>query len=292
MSRIAGVVVLYNPLQVVIENINSYLRQVDILYVVDNSEYQNKNIVKNIQSLKKVLYKWNGENLGIARALNIGTTIALNQGYEYLLMMDQDSFSSSNLIVEFKKYLENNPFENVGILSPYHIYVNYERPREYSETKEIFLAITSGTLLSLSAYKLCGPFRDDLFIDFVDFEYCLRLQINGYKIVQINKTFLHHQLGALEKRSFLFRDVAVYNHPPVRVYYKFRNRLYVSLMYFKVYPKWSIKELIILANDLLKILCFEENKYDKCLMAFLGIIHCLIGRLGIYIEDERYIKKI
>jgi rhamnosyltransferase len=280
MSRIAGIVVLYNPSSEVLDNINSYLRQVDILYAVDNSENQDQIIVGNIRKLKNVVYQWNRENLGIARALNIGAAIALNQHYEYLLIMDQDSFASPNLIAEFINYLEKNPSENIGILSPYHIYINYDRPAESSEAKEIFLAITSGTLLNLYAYKLCGPFRDELFIDSVDFEYCLRIRLNGYRIVQINKALLRHQLGALKKKSFLFRDVAVYNHPPIRVYYKFRNRLYVAFEYFKVYPKWSIKEFTGMGNELIKILCFEKNKFDKCLMAFLGITHCFKGRFG------------
>jgi len=67
MMRIAGVVVLYNPPINVLPNINSYRNQVDTLFVVDNSEEQDKELIQHICSLDHVTYIWNGENLGIAQ---------------------------------------------------------------------------------------------------------------------------------------------------------------------------------------------------------------------------------
>ena len=39
--KLAGVVVLYNPDQKVIQNITSYINEVDVLYLVDNSSKDN-----------------------------------------------------------------------------------------------------------------------------------------------------------------------------------------------------------------------------------------------------------
>lgn len=142
MSRIAGVVVLYNPSSAVLENINSYLKQVDVLYAIDNSESQDQIIIEDIRRLKNVVYQWNRGNLGIAKALNMGAVLALEHQCQYLLMMDQDSIASPNLIDAFKEYLERDSSEDIGILSPYHVYMNYNRPREQFKIKNIFLAIT------------------------------------------------------------------------------------------------------------------------------------------------------
>ncbi len=284
MIRIAGVVVLYNPPPFVLENINSYRKQIETLYAIDNSECQNHIFVNKISKLDNVVYRWNGENLGIARALNIGARLALDRQYEYLLLMDQDSTASSNLITEFSDYLSKYSSKNIGILSPYHEYLNFKRSMESVREKEIFTTITSGTLLNLSAYERCGMFMDELFIDYVDFEYCLRLQTHGYKIIQLSDALLHHRLGAVEAKKFLFRNVAVYNHPPVRIYYKFRNRFLVIGKYFKAYPRWSMKELIVMVNELVKIFCFEKYKLEKYRMAFLGMVHYFFGRFGKYDE--------
>ncbi|MBA4311488.1 MAG: hypothetical protein C0417_02550 [Chlorobiaceae bacterium] len=282
MIRIAGVVVLYNPPEDVLQNINSYRGQIETLFIVDNSEKQNQTWINNIILAKNVIYKWNGGNLGVATALNIGAKLAIDHDYDFLLTMDQDSFTSENLLREYSQFIQTYSSNDIGILAPYHVYKNYERPAELAMAKEISMTITSGALLNLAAYKQAGPFMDDLFIDYVDFEYCLRLRISGFKVIQLSLATLNHQLGAIEARRFIFRRVAVYNYPPIRVYYKFRNRLFVVNKFFFAYPMWAFRELITSMNELIKIICFEKNKYIKCKMAFLGMRDCVIGRMGKY----------
>jgi rhamnosyltransferase len=195
-------------------------------------------------------------------------------------MMDQDGKAVSNLVNEYSAYLSKYSSTDVGILSPYHIYDNYNSPTESAESKEIFLTITSGTLINLDVYKKVGPFMDELFIDYVDFEYCLRLHSHGFKVVQLCSILMNHHLGSLVVRRMLFRRVAVYHYPPVRVYYKYRNRLHVARKYINKYPMWSIKEFCSIGNELIKILCFEEKKWEKAKMAFLGIAHFMMNRFG------------
>jgi rhamnosyltransferase len=280
MIRIAGVVVLYNPLENILENIHSYQKQVETLFVIDNSERQNKILVHQIRSLGNVVYRWNEDNVGIAQALNIGAGLALDQKYDYLLMMDQDGKATFNLVNEYSAYLTKYTSTDIGVLSPYHVYGDFNVPTESTESKEILLTITSGTLLSLDIFKKVGPFLEDLFIDYVDFEYCLRLHLHGFKVVQLCSIRMNHHLGSLVVRRILFRRVAVYNYPPLRVYYKSRNRLIVARNYFKQYPMWSIKEFFQAGNELIKIICFEEKKAEKCKMVILGMLHFLKNRLG------------
>ena len=65
--KVAGVVVLYNPTEEDISNISSYIDDIDILYVMDNSIINNKNKLPNN---KKIKYIFNNENLGISFPLN------------------------------------------------------------------------------------------------------------------------------------------------------------------------------------------------------------------------------
>ena len=69
---IAGVIVLYNPPETVIDNISSYLPYLEKLYIVDNSTIFNSTLTYKLKELPKVEYITEQKNLGIARALNIG----------------------------------------------------------------------------------------------------------------------------------------------------------------------------------------------------------------------------
>ena len=87
--KLAGVVVWYNPSDKDVKNIESYIDELDKLYIFDNSEKKdNKN---KVPTSKKIEYISQHENLGIATALNITANKALGEGYLYLLTMDQDS---------------------------------------------------------------------------------------------------------------------------------------------------------------------------------------------------------
>ena len=72
----------------------------------------------------------------------------------------------------------------------------------------------------------------------------------------------------------------MYNHPPERVYYKFRNRLLVANKYGMRKPLWYLKEVFLLLNELTKILLFEQRKYEKLKMAALGVCDYLNHRMG------------
>jgi rhamnosyltransferase len=65
--KIDGMVVLYNPDNTteLIDNINSYIKYVDRLYIVDNSDVKNENLIKNVLSISdKCVYVNNNGNQG------------------------------------------------------------------------------------------------------------------------------------------------------------------------------------------------------------------------------------
>ena len=117
-KSIAGVVVLFDPEENVVENINSYLDQIDLLFIVDNSKNFNETIADYYKNNSKVEYVYNGENLGIAAALNVGVKKAVGEGFKYLLTMDQDSKVPPDLV---KNLLECFSLDScIAIVSPEH----------------------------------------------------------------------------------------------------------------------------------------------------------------------------
>jgi len=91
--KIIGCVVFYYPTMDVIKNIESYIDNIDNLIVVDNSSTKNENIYNILEQKygEKIIYIENHDNLGIAKALNIGAEKSLQMGCDWLLTMDQDS---------------------------------------------------------------------------------------------------------------------------------------------------------------------------------------------------------
>jgi rhamnosyltransferase len=276
--KIAAVVVLYNPYQNVIENINSYLNQVEHLYIVDNSVKPDSFISGFAESKDKVEYIFNNGNLGVASALNIGAKKAIEYGYSFLLTMDQDSKAPADLVENLLKIAEADG--QIGIVSPLHSnkFGTHFKSGE-NITKEM-IVMTSGNLLSLNAYRRIGTFRDDFFIDYVDIEYCIRMNYNNFKVISVNNIILEHDEGNLSRRKFFFKTFYPSNNIPSRLYYKTRNLFYLRDTYRKKYPQPLKTEYDAYLRNVVKIFLFEKQKFLKFRMILSGFWDYLHGKKG------------
>ncbi len=101
--KIAAMVILYHPCQETIDNVNSYYDNADKIYAFDNTEQQA--ILKDQLLLQtKISYHHNGKNEGIAKWLNEAANLVVADGFDWLLLMDQDSGFTKPLI---KNYLQS-----------------------------------------------------------------------------------------------------------------------------------------------------------------------------------------
>jgi len=280
--KISGVVVLYNPDSGVLQNIKSYIDQIEYLFVVDNSEKVNDLLVAELKKINKIEYKNNFRNLGVATALNIGALKSINKGFDFILTMDQDSFAHPDMI----RIMLNNMQEikNPGIISPHHKNIHYKQYTPASEIEEPDVVITSGNLLNLNAFQDIGGFDENLFIDYVDIDICFRLKLKGYKIYKVNSAILNHNEGNLKTIKILNKTFRPYNHDPLRWYYKIRNYNYIKDKYYKFFPSFFKEEKKRIKNDFLKIILFEEEKIKKMKYAFKGYSDYKNNRLGKFNE--------
>lgn len=265
MEKVSGVVILYNPDRSVFENINSYLHEVDILYAVDNSEIKKQEIVNKLMQNPKIKYIDNEGNKGIGYALNTSAKRAIKDGYNWLLMMDQDSkFLSSNFIDEMTK--ANYIYNKVAMITPNIVNIKPRKFEYKSEFSIVSSAITSGSLLNLKAYQEIGDFKEDFFIDYIDHEYCLRARSLGYIIVQSNRVFLKHNIGVPK----VYVGITVSHHSATRRYYITRNRLMTMKMYEDFDQIFYNHERYSFLIEIFKILFFEKDKLRKLQMVYKG----------------------
>lgn len=278
-NNIAAVVVLYHPDVSVLENLESIIDQVALLYVVDNSETAEHPVSTQLAAYANVSVIHDNGNIGIARALNLAADHALASGYSFLLTLDQDSHSLPGMI----EALVACHASGVGLVAP-RLLRGAERGRlSGAMCKPVLTAMTSGSLLNLAAYKKAGPFRDDFFIDFVDIEYCLRLCKVGYSILVAGSALLEHHVGT---RIGLGGHLCVTTHSPVRKYYKMRNRLLVWQEYGSLFPGYIWRDRFRFVLELFRLLLFEPEKSAKLGMIRCGWIDFNKGRFGKYKEQE------
>jgi len=265
--KIAGVIVLYNPNEEVIDNIKSYLEDIEILYAVDNSETKKDEIIKKIESFNKIVYIDNNGNQGMSAALNIAARLAIQNGYDWLLTMDQDSmFLGENNIS--KMIQATQVYNKIAIISSFCVTISTEFTPILNKNNFSMVsgAITSGSLLNLKVYQEIGDFNEDYFIDCVDTDFCLRAMFNGYLIVRCNTAMLKHDMGDPKKQIIGFTS----NHPPIRKYYMTRNTLYTMYFYKNIFPDFfGIQKYIFFVN-IVKIILYEKQKISKLLMMWRG----------------------
>jgi rhamnosyltransferase len=278
---IAAVVILYKPGNDVYENIASYLDKVEVVFAVDNTETPLAETAARISLLTGVRYLPNYSNLGVAAALNIGAERAVAAGCDFLLTMDQDSRAESDMVPRMLDCLAGQDLSRLGIIAPFHVTVARRSPPEDSVCREVMTPMTSGSLLNLHAYRVAGRFRDDLFIDFVDNEYCLRLRRLGFTVLRANGALLHHRVG--DTRTY--GPFIATNHPPLRRYYKTRNRFLVNSLYGWDFPGHCMFDRIRLLKEIVSILLFEREKAAKFRMMWRGFLDYRRGRFGKFGED-------
>ena len=285
--KLSATVILYNPEDEIFDNISSYANDVDMLIVVDNSTTYNVPLIDKLKSeFSNMTYINNNANLGIATALNIGCDEAIQNSCDWILTMDQDSMFIN--FSHYKKCLENlESSDDVALLCAN---TNWSEPlgipkNPTCENEEKFSAITSANFLNLKLFEQVGRFEDKLFIDLVDYDYCIKIQVQKLKILYFKDALVAHSLGTVFRRKNLITGKirTKVEHNPQRVYYFARNYLYVASKYGKQFPKemGMLKTLNILyIHELTKIILYEADKSKKINAKLIGLYHFLIGKYG------------
>jgi len=274
--KINGVVVLYNPEETIIDNITSYLDNVEKLYIIDNSESKNTELINEIVSIsKKCIYIDNNGNQGIAHALNVGAKLAIENGADWLLTMDQDSSFTQGSLVKLIDWIENNDIHDVGIVSPLHL-----ENELLFDTNKNYITMTSGNLVNLVIFNKIGNFLEKLFIDSVDTEYCLRLKKFNYTLKRISSVVLNHNLGDMKYDNFGNKKITYTNHNHLRRYYIMRNRLYIWKEYADILPSFIDSDKKQAIKEIIKILLFENSKFKKLIYSLKGYIDYKKNKFG------------
>lgn len=272
MEKVMAGIVSFNPdMKRLEENIKAIEKQVHQIILVDNGSKEQELLFQTIkQKFPNVLLLQNKENLGIAKALNQLLEECHKNNGRWLLTLDQDSVAPDNLMAVYSKYTD---MEDVAMICPRIVDRNSNMTVEHGDDKEkeyVFVdrCITSASLMDVEKAMETGSFDESMFIDYVDFEYCIRVRKNGYRILKANGAELLHELGNTVTKSLPGKKIQVLNHSPFRKYYYVRNIIYTYRKHRDVLPgTYCVKPI---AGIVIKTILFEKEKGKKLKQMWKG----------------------
>lgn len=275
-------VTLYFPTQEEMNNVKKLAEIFNKVYIFDNSDTSNV-LVNNkeyLSNIYNVTYITQYRNCGLSIAYNIMCNEAIECGYDFICLLDQDSFISTSSVNEIINFIKDNQsVESLGICAPTIEYKGSSRgvvKNSKSEFSEINWTISSGSFINLKAFLKTGGFDENYFIDRLDQDYCHSVRKLGFKIIIFHDAILHQDLGQHKKMFFL----NIYEHSPVRHYYIFRNRLYYYTKKNSPGLKNKIKLVLLNIRHLFYILLCESNKIRKINYLVIAYRDFMKGRMG------------
>lgn len=290
MSGICALVVTYHPTPEVAENIVTIRRQVDRVVVVDNAATPASRALlvrRDGDSAVQVLHY--EVNLGLAAGLNRAARLAAEHGCEWLVTLDQDSRVPPGFVAELVAASAAWPATaRVGIVAPVyrdrHMGFVYSPDRRFRAdapaVRLVDVALTSGNLVRARAHADAGGFREDFFIDCVDFEFCLRLRSRGWQIVEARAAVLDHAQGVWEPRRLLGRTYQFNDYSVERRYYQVRNRLVLWGRWGATSPRWVLRDLWGYPKEIVKLLLWGRDRRPKLRAMLHGARDAVLARMG------------
>lgn len=214
-------------------------------------------------------------NLGVGAAQNAAIAAAWADGADAVLLLDDDSLPSGNLVAALAvcrttdlgedAIFGANSFDSFG-----HEISNARRsPGDLPRCREM---MSSGTLIRRSLFERVGPFDESLFIDCVDFDWGWRAQSLGIPLYLCRQTAITHRLGEGQVAGVRFPS-------PIRHYYQFRNILRMVVRPHVPWP-WIGVQLIKLPVKFVLMSVLMPQPWVRIRYAAAGVRDALRGRSG------------
>jgi rhamnosyltransferase len=275
-DNVVAVIVTLQPESDVIQHVESLIGQVARIVVIDNGSGPGAGpILDSISELPSVDLIRNPVNAGIARALNQGAQAAMDVGADWLLTLDQDVAPSPEIVRiaghTFQAYLQPHRIAVIGSTSTADLARSTSPSSRGRPWIEASTAITAGSFVSLATFRAIGGFCDDLFVDYVDIEFCLRARARGYRVLASRAPAMTHRIGQPTLRWIGRRAVHPTNHSAVRRYYITRNRFLVWRRYCRTDSRFVARDILASQKELLKVLLFEEDRKSKVRAMLAGL---------------------
>ena len=258
------------------------------IILVDNEHESLK--LKKIQKRKEIEIIKNQNNEGFSKGNNIGIRYALENNFDYILLLNNDAVVERNLIQNLINFsIENNIYvvqpiitdisgkkiwnsggkinNFLGIFTTKYKGKDFNKKFNYRTELDWFTGCCC--LFKSEIFIKTGLFDENFFAYYEDVDYSLRLKDNGYKIGFYDKSRVFHH----SSMSLKLNESSEGNLSPKIHYLTTRNHIYLI-------RKHSIKFNLfgVFINQFLKIFSYSiyfilRFRFTKLKMLYKGLIH-------------------
>jgi len=280
------VFITYHPDSEFCNRVKSMQQQIPKTIIVDNHSTDNEITLLKELTDKNTILLTNKSNMGIAAALNQAAAEARRQGFTWILTFDQDSICEPDLMQTLSSiYQQAEDSAQIALIGSNYISSGtgravYRFKPDAPSYVEVPMCITSASLTSLNAIERVGGFKEKYFIDAVDTEICFRFRAEGLKVLMSTKPLITHSIGNQTIRHIFGISVCTADHSPLRRYYMTRNRILLAKKYiFKEFRSVTY-DLFNLIEQIIMLVLFEQDKWNKLKAYATGLYDGLINRTG------------
>jgi GT2 family glycosyltransferase len=290
-SSIVTLVVTFNRKSLLIQCINKLLKQsitTDILIFDNGSTDGTKQALFSSKLLKnnRIHYISNNTNTGGAGGFNLGLKYALEHGWEWFWLMDDDAepdrkaleclvmcatnknniYGSAaiseisnriKLCFPVKKTIDNN---KQTIIDDYNYLQNIE---------EVLWLPFLGFFINRKLVQKIGLPDKDFFIRNDDVEYSERAKLKGAKIYLVKNSVIRHPYQPSITFKFFGRPIYYRHMDAWKVYYEVRNKLIIAKRYYSI--KAGCKSFMGISFQVALSVLIERNKLSYIIAYLNGI---------------------
>lgn len=270
MNKTVAVVVTYNRKDILKKNIESLLNQkgaeCDILVINNASTDGTEEMVTQEYNLEQVIYCNTGANLGGAGGFEYGVGKAVELGYEYIWIMDDDTWPREDALAKLFE-ADKELGGKWGFLSSAVYWIdgalcNANKPKKTlftfigeKELKRRFTKVVMGSFVSLfvkaEVVRKVGLPIGEYFIWTDDYEFCGRIS-RRYPCYFVPSSEVVHAMKSNVKANIATDDISRMD----RYRYLYRNDVHCYRQYG--FKGWVYIWLKVLYSTL-KILIYAKN---------------------------------
>lgn len=305
-GRVIAIVVTFLPEpQRFAELLRELLTQTDAILVIDNTPAWNHDAERVAMAMpehgNQLRIARCGDNVGIGAALNIGLAAAISEGFDYILLSDQDSLPDGAMTEKLTRVMAEvkGSGRRVACVMPCYVdevtqhrfgfQVQQRKDLFYSTCDpdqakpwiEVVSGITSGSLYDADVFASVGTMKEEYFIDLVDTEWFHRARALGFGLFATSEAVLYHRQGDTMFPVWYLRWRPFTGYKPPRLYYRFRN---IVALYSAGYVPflWKIRAGWFWLGNIYAYLLFSPNRRRNARYIFRGLYDGIRGRMGRY----------
>jgi hypothetical protein len=263
-NSICLIIVIYNKFLFDTETYHTLISKYVIdgyklgLFIWDNTL---KALHNPLEFVNGCYYKHTGKNEGVSKAYNEGALYSKNNNFDWILLLDQDTFFPDNIIEEYQKSINENPSIKIFTLVTKEKNGKYISPCLFKHKISIkkkkrppigllnifnYSIINSGMLIKTETFFKVGGYNEKVWLDFSDHEFINRFKKYYNMIYVIDKESL---------QSFSCVEETDYNN--------ILNRYKILCECIKNCPKHTLQDKIEYILILFKRICSLIIKTKK-----------------------------